>query len=87
MLFTSLEIVTIATLVRRPRLSHQLKQLVVLVTSWLVQVELEVNHEVLVLQPFVLEQAQIGLLLLVDLVVTVVPHDALVETACRQSIC
>ena len=49
MLFTSLEIVTITTLVRRPRLSHQLEQLVVLVTSWLVQVELEVNHEVLIL--------------------------------------
>ena len=87
MLSASLEIVTITTLVRRPRLSHQLEQLVVFVTSWLVQVELEVNHEVLILQPLVLEQAQIRLLLLVDLVVTVVPHDALVETACRQSIC
>lgn len=87
MLSTSLEIVTITTLIRRPRLSHQLKQLVVFVTSRLVQVELEVNHEVLILQPLVLEQAQIRLLLLVDLIVTVVPHDALVESTCRQSIC
>ena len=86
MLFATLEIVAVATLVRRPRLSHQLEQLVVFVARWLVQVELEVDHEVLVLQPLVLEQAQIGLLLLVDLVVRVVPHDALVETARRQSI-
>jgi len=52
-----------------------------------VKVQLEIDEKVLVIQVRILEQAHLRLLFLVNLHVTVVTHNALVQTTRRQSIC
>ena len=70
---------------------HETEQMLILVIAasscCLAEIQLEVDEEVLVLHLAEVEQAQIVLLLLIDLHVAVVPHNSLVQTTGRQSIC
>ena len=76
-----------ASLLGQPRLVHQVEQSVVLVRrSCRIEVQLDIDEQIVVLNLLMLEQTHVLLLLLVDLHVAVVPHDALVQFRSRQSI-
>ena len=87
MLFTFALVVAISGLLGEARLIDKLEQSVVLVgRPSVVEIELEVDEKVLVLHLAKLKQADVLLLLLIDLHVTIMPHDPLVQFRCRQSI-
>ena len=84
---TSLALFTSLPLLRPPRLHQQTEQLLIIrLGSLHMQVQLKVNEQILIIDLFEVEQANVALLFLVDLHVAVVAHDALVELRSRQSI-
>ena len=80
--FIFLQHVFLRSFVWQPCLRYQRKQLDFLLTF---NVKFEIDEELVVFEVFELEEVNVVLLLLVDLAVAVVTHDALVQA--RRRLC